>query len=82
MSGLTRRRSMNIDLDDDSPEEGPTMNKMRSSVGLRQLYTQPPNVAGGTLKPYQIEGLSWLYKLYQANLNGILADEMGLGKTI
>lgn len=29
-----------------------------------------------------MEGLDWLYKLYQANLNGILADEMGLGKTI
>jgi SNF2 family DNA or RNA helicase len=29
-----------------------------------------------------MEGLNWLYKLYQANLNGILADEMGLGKTI
>ena len=26
--------------------------------------------------------MNWLYKLYQANLNGILADEMGLGKTI
>jgi SNF2 family DNA or RNA helicase len=29
-----------------------------------------------------MEGLNWLYKLYQASLNGILADEMGLGKTI
>ena len=29
-----------------------------------------------------MEGLNWLFKLYQANLNGILADEMGLGKTI
>lgn len=29
-----------------------------------------------------MEGLNWLYKLYQARLNGILADEMGLGKTI
>ena len=29
-----------------------------------------------------MEGLNWLFKLYQSNLNGILADEMGLGKTI
>ena len=29
-----------------------------------------------------MEGLNWLFRLYQANLNGILADEMGLGKTI
>ena len=37
---------------------------------------------GGTLKPYQIQGLEWLVSLYNNNLNGILADEMGLGKTI
>ena len=34
------------------------------------------------MRDYQMEGMNWLYKLYQANLNGILADEMGLGKTI
>jgi SNF2 family DNA or RNA helicase len=34
------------------------------------------------LRDYQLEGLNWLFKLYQSNLNGILADEMGLGKTI
>ncbi len=39
-------------------------------------------MVGGQLRNYQMEGLNWLYKLYQANLNGILADEMGLGKTI
>jgi len=49
---------------------------------IRKLEKQPDNLVGGTLRDYQIEGLNWLYKLYQANLNGILADEMGLGKTI
>jgi SNF2 family DNA or RNA helicase len=39
-------------------------------------------LTGGDLRIYQLEGLNWLYKLYQAGLNGILADEMGLGKTI
>lgn len=47
-----------------------------------RLDKQPATLTGGTLKDYQIEGLNWLYKLYQARLNGILADEMGLGKTI
>ena len=37
---------------------------------------------GGSLKPYQIQGLEWLVSLYNNHLNGILADEMGLGKTI
>lgn len=49
---------------------------------IRKLESQPPNLIGGSLRDYQMEGLNWLYKLYQANLNGILADEMGLGKTI
>lgn len=36
----------------------------------------------GSLRPYQLEGLSWLHFLYEYNFHGILADEMGLGKTV
>jgi superfamily II DNA or RNA helicase len=36
----------------------------------------------GTLRPYQIEGLSWLRFLRDHDLSGILADDMGLGKTV
>lgn len=36
----------------------------------------------GKLRPYQGEGLSWLYFLHQFEFGGILADEMGLGKTV
>ena len=49
---------------------------------ILKIEQQPDNLVGGKLRDYQIEGLNWLYKLNQANLNGILADEMGLGKTI
>ena len=49
---------------------------------ILKIEKQPPTLLGGELRDYQLEGLNWLYKLYQANLNGILADEMGLGKTI
>lgn len=34
------------------------------------------------LRPYQIEGLSWLWYLQSNNLGGCLADDMGLGKTL
>jgi SNF2 family DNA or RNA helicase len=34
------------------------------------------------LRPYQIEGFSWLLFLHQFKLGGILADDMGLGKTV
>ncbi len=33
------------------------------------------------LRPYQEEGLKWLWWLYSNGLGGLLADEMGLGKT-
>jgi SNF2 family DNA or RNA helicase len=39
-----------------------------------QLQTQ--------LRPYQQEGLNWLYFLHQQQFGGVLADDMGLGKTI
>ena len=34
-----------------------------------------------SLRPYQEEGLKWLWWLYSNGLGGLLADEMGLGKT-
>jgi SNF2 family DNA or RNA helicase len=34
------------------------------------------------LRPYQKEGLGWLWLLYRLNLGACLADDMGLGKTI
>ncbi len=33
------------------------------------------------LRPYQTDGLKWLWWLYRNALGGLLADEMGLGKT-
>ena len=47
-----------------------------------EITVQPSLLKGGTLKNYQLSGLSWLINLYINKLNGILADEMGLGKTI
>lgn len=36
----------------------------------------------GTLRPYQLKGLSWLAFLDRLGLGSCLADDMGLGKTI
>lgn len=33
------------------------------------------------LRPYQRNGLAWLYRLYRLGIGGLLADDMGLGKT-
>lgn len=49
---------------------------------ITRLTNQPFSITGGTMKSYQLEGLNWLIKLHDNNINGILADEMGLGKTL
>ncbi|MCM3629026.1 DEAD/DEAH box helicase [Paenibacillus glycanilyticus] len=36
----------------------------------------------GSLRPYQLQGVSWLLFLRKFGLGGVLADDMGLGKTI
>lgn len=36
---------------------------------------------GFDLRDYQINGLSWLWSLYNRGLSALLADDMGLGKT-
>jgi len=38
--------------------------------------------SGTTLRPYQMEGMSWLNFLTEVHLNGALCDDMGLGKTL
>ncbi|GAB2224300.1 hypothetical protein Drorol1_Dr00005053 [Drosera rotundifolia] len=35
-----------------------------------------------TLKPHQVEGVSWLVRRYTLGVNVVLGDEMGLGKTL
>lgn len=35
-----------------------------------------------TLRPYQVEGVEWLWKKRKAKAGCLLADEMGLGKTL
>ena len=41
-----------------------------------------PEGLAATLRPYQLQGLSWLQFLRHHALSGVLADDMGLGKTL
>jgi len=54
-------------------------NKLRNTSGIKAA-TAPDGFAL-QLRPYQMEGLSWLQYLREQELAGILADDMGLGKT-
>lgn len=42
----------------------------------------PSSLVKATLRPYQIEGVSWLLKNYRNQTGACLADDMGLGKTL
>ena len=54
-------------------------NKLRNTAGIKAVDV--PDGFALQLRPYQLEGLSWLQYLREQELAGILADDMGLGKT-
>jgi superfamily II DNA or RNA helicase len=54
-------------------------NKLRNTSGIKAVSA--PKGFAMQLRPYQLEGLSWLQYLREQELAGILADDMGLGKT-
>lgn len=61
--------------------------KVRSFVqqlaGVEDLPSFPvPKGLRGTLRPYQVKGMNWLYFMRSHHLGACLADDMGLGKTV
>ncbi len=54
--------------------------QLRGAAALPEVAL-PASVLA-TLRPYQLQGLSWLQFLRTHGLAGILADDMGLGKTL
>ena len=53
---------------------------LRHPDGLARV--DPGRSFQGTLRPYQLAGVQWLYLLARLRLGACLADDMGLGKTI
>lgn len=51
---------------------------------LRQPEPLPLPIAGfeGVLRPYQVDGVGWLWQRMRHGLGALLADDMGLGKTV
>ncbi len=49
---------------------------------VRAADFDPCNHVRATLRPYQVEGVRWLWLLQKLGLGACLADDMGLGKTL
>ncbi|KAI8812605.1 SNF2 family N-terminal domain-containing protein [Cladochytrium replicatum] len=79
--GISRRRGKTEKQEDEELLQQATAQD--SSLNPAIVITESPSyVIGGTMRDYQLQGLTWLISLYDNGLNGILADEMGLGKTL
>jgi non-specific serine/threonine protein kinase len=73
-----------IDIDWSQTVAGPwlaeTLAALRRPDRLARI--DPGKFLQGTLRPYQLVGVQWLYLLTELRLGACLADDMGLGKTI
>ncbi len=59
---------------------GETLKRLRSPELVDAF--QPGRELQATLRPYQADGVRWLWFMTQLGLGACLADDMGLGKTI
>lgn len=83
--GLMDMIKMSSNTEDDIEfEHDQTISDMLSELydkSRLELIEQPADF-NGTLRQYQIRGVSWLEYLERLGLSPCLADDMGLGKTI
>uniref|UniRef100_A0A0N5C749 DNA helicase n=1 Tax=Strongyloides papillosus TaxID=174720 RepID=A0A0N5C749_STREA len=88
MTGETIPKSVKKKIENKRIEDGITEDDSRKKkvvYDIRKKHEVQPDYiteTGGTLHPYQLEGINWLRHCYSQNTHAILADEMGLGKTV
>ncbi|MDE0271247.1 MAG: DEAD/DEAH box helicase [Gammaproteobacteria bacterium] len=81
------------DLGEDALEERQAWSLVKPGEQLAKLLTElrtparlqaahPGSALKAHLRPYQQEGVNWLWLLSQLGLGACLADDMGLGKTM
>lgn len=57
-----------------------TLQQLRDPAGV--VGCDPGRDLNATLRPYQVDGVRWLWFMTRLGLGACLADDMGLGKTI
>mgnify|MGYP000843894745 FL=1 len=80
---LLHKQHFSIFTEAVSAEECDTCTGLEKLVMPEKLEILPvPEGLNAEMRPYQLEGMSWLHFLQSNNLGGCLADDMGLGKTL
>jgi SNF2 family DNA or RNA helicase len=64
-----------------SHQDSEVYEKILKTIAFDHKFELPEGVMA-ELRPYQLEGYSWMYALQSNNFNTCLADDMGLGKTL
>ncbi|XP_059642926.1 CHD3-type chromatin-remodeling factor PICKLE [Cornus florida] len=76
----SRNRKKSTSKQKNSPHDAIESKKKQKE--FQQYEHSPDFLSGGSLHPYQLEGLNFLRFSWSKQTHVILADEMGLGKTI
>ena len=84
---LSSAQAISLSRIDDNQFEINTDKKLAALSKKLDDFSRIPSIKEsrsfeGSLRQYQLDGISWLNFLNEFELGGILADEMGLGKTV
>ncbi|KAI1469732.1 SNF2 family N-terminal domain-containing protein [Daldinia caldariorum] len=80
---LNRKERMRMKLTKHHPELETMWDDLESMPVLKAKKAEQPITISRQLKPFQLEGLSWMKAMELTKWKGgLLGDEMGLGKTI
>ncbi|KAF1851219.1 helicase SWR1 [Cucurbitaria berberidis CBS 394.84] len=79
-----RKRAMNRERAEQQHPKLRTMWETLQKIPILEVQrAEQPNSISRRLKPFQLEGLSWMVRQEQTHYKGgLLGDEMGMGKTI
>lgn len=59
-----------------------TARNFAEKLTMMPISVEQPKGLQAQMRPYQLEGLTWLQNLRARGVGGVLADDMGLGKTL
>ncbi|MFI0348200.1 MAG: DEAD/DEAH box helicase [Chthoniobacterales bacterium] len=90
LAGMSPNTALGGKIDDDFVSEwshveaGERLREQLEKLGNPAQATDfdPGEFLKATLRPYQEEGIRWLWVLHSLGLGACLADDMGLGKTL